>query len=61
MLLNSIMQDKYVRPSLTNKIELKESKKIEQRRLKDKDNNRFRISLRNNNNFKMKRKNKRLP
>ena len=61
MLLNSIMQDKYARPLLISKIESKESKKIERTRLKDKDSNRFRISLRNKNKIKMNFKNKKLP
>ena len=50
--LNLIMQDRYAQLSQISKIELKESKKIERRRLKSKDNSKFKINFENNNKMK---------
>ena len=50
--LSLIMPDRFVQLSQISKIELKESKKIERRRLKSKDNSKFKINFENNNKMK---------
>ena len=54
--LSLIMLDKFAQQSLINKIESKESKKIEQKKLKSKDRYRFKINFENNNKTNSKDK-----
>ena len=53
--LNLTMQVRYAQLSQISKTELKESKKIEPKKLKSKDRYKFKINLENNNKTKDKK------